>query len=70
MLRRNIQVPFINGAIGHRVNFEPEEIIPMRPKTAFLTILLAAVLATTVIGIGTRATQANADADKPTMRSL
>ena len=40
----------------------------MRPKIAFLTILLVAVLATTVIGIGTRATQA--DADRPAMRSL
>jgi len=40
----------------------------MRPKTAFLTILLAAVLATTVIGIGTRST--HADVDAPSMRSL
>lgn len=42
----------------------------MRPKTAFLTILLAAVLATTVISIGTRTGQSGASAETPAMRSL
>jgi len=42
----------------------------MRPKTAFLTIVIAAVLASTVIGIGTRATHADIDAQTPAMRSL
>ncbi|WP_436641944.1 hypothetical protein [Microbaculum sp. FT89] len=42
----------------------------MRPRTAFLTIVLAALLATTVIGLGTRATQAVAEAETPVMRSL
>lgn len=40
----------------------------MRPKTAFLTILLAAVLATTVIGLGTRV--GHTDVAPPAMRSL
>ncbi len=40
----------------------------MRPKTAFLTIVLAAALATTVIGLGTRASQT--DVEPPAMRSL
>lgn len=42
----------------------------MRPKTAFLTILLAAVLATTIIGVGTRSTSADITAPAPAMRSL
>lgn len=42
----------------------------MRPKTAFLTILLAAVLATTIIGFGTRTTTADAASNVPAMRSL
>lgn len=42
----------------------------MRPKTAFLTILLAAILATTVIGIGTRVTSADSGQAVPAMRSL
>jgi len=42
----------------------------MRPKAALLTILLAAVLATTVIGVGTRVTNAQAPAEAPVMRSL
>lgn len=42
----------------------------MRPKAAFYTILLAAILATTVIGVGTRVTSAQGTVDAPAMRSL
>lgn len=42
----------------------------MRPKTALFTILLAAVLATTIIGLGTRSTNADVSPSVPAMRSL
>jgi hypothetical protein len=42
----------------------------MRPRTAFLTILLAAVLATTVIGVGAHVTQAGSTLETPAQRSL
>lgn len=42
----------------------------MRPKIALLTIVLAAVLATTVIGFGTRMTGTDHSYDAPAMRSL
>ncbi|TCT12753.1 hypothetical protein EDC22_102439 [Tepidamorphus gemmatus] len=42
----------------------------MRPKTALLTIVVAAVLATTIIGVGTRTTNADINPPEPAMRSL
>ncbi|MEJ8574691.1 hypothetical protein [Microbaculum marinum] len=42
----------------------------MRPKAAILTILLAALLATAVIGVGTRITSAADPVEIPAMRSL
>ena len=42
----------------------------MRPRSALLTIILAVILATTVIGVGTRMTVADATNDAPAMRSL